>query len=291
MSYHLQLQKIFFSNVSYEKKVEFGELLKRSIPDLCIHKNMNLQGFLEESFEWLCHPEYIHDSPSNDFILYIVMNNESDMRKIVALAYCIKEGRNKIILELLCGYRNKALKMNNTTLGRVLLSNLYNTYVIKYNKVFMIKPAGKELINYYKRWKKPSLELSIREYTSGVLLVYGNVYLLEENDMRFLINFDNLFFIKKNLHITDELNDLTHDETKNYLIDKTQSSDLNDIEKIKQNKIIQKMKYVKISDLEIFEDEELPITSSVKTRTRSYNSTSPKTMSGGRKYTIKTKYK
>ena len=44
MSFHLQLQKIFFSNVSDAKKVEFRELLKRSIPDLC--KSTQLQMFI-----------------------------------------------------------------------------------------------------------------------------------------------------------------------------------------------------------------------------------------------------
>ena len=288
MSYHLQLQKIFFANASYDKKVEFGELLKNSLPNLCIHRNMNLQVFLEESFEWLYDDEYIHQSPSNHFVWYIVMDDETDIRKIVALAYCIREGRNKIKLELLCGYRDKTLKMNNTTLGRVLLSNLYNTYVINYDKVLVIKPAGKELMNYYKRWKKPSIDLSLRNYTNGVVLVYGNVHILQEDELRFLINFDNLFFIKKELHITDELNGLSHDKVKEYLIDKITSSNLSKTEQRQQIDIIKKMKYVKTSDLEVLEHKEYP-TSSGKTRTMRSHSTSPRTNSGGRKYTLKNK--
>ena len=147
-----------------QKEKEYNDFIRKynnSKEELCVNPKTNERE--QDLFSFQFFPRDYHEltklyAKRSFIIIYLYYKND-----IFAFALLEFEG-NIVELLTLCSHTNK--NISNRKLGIFLLNYIYDEYVIGKNYLLKIQPENPELMNYYERWKKPSIITNA--YMSGL---------------------------------------------------------------------------------------------------------------------------
>jgi hypothetical protein len=191
------------------KLKEFVKNYKRHRDKLCKHLSSETDLPVPDSIGK--YKEY-----ENGKIYYLF---DKTKKEIVAFAITSTDSHNITTLEWLCSSNNidkKTTKMDGKPLGIYLLDVAYDEYVNKNEGgVLKIEPANEKLVDYYSKWKTPTLpslvegkEVGIIKskpdiiFDTGSYLVYFNKEIpLSDIQIKRLININEFEFICEELDL------------------------------------------------------------------------------------------
>jgi len=241
-------------DLSIVDKVTFDNFIKdyydnKNDEEMCINPNTNIQTqilgeYIKNEYETMKQFPYV--------IYYLYIPNN---RKIVAFAV-IEHGSNKEkinTLLLLCSNSDKKLKMEGKALGIYLLDDIYKNYVIDKKEILIIQPATDNLIQYYIKWKSPSLPLK-KFNTYGYLVYSFNIDNITDEHFSYLISDLNIFtnvcnYLKIDKKTIISIKDNSERQKKLLEILKNEKNDFNESQKLQLENLISNIKYYTSEDI------------------------------------------